>query len=159
MQGAWAHERAYYRCRFPGEYADIQGRHPRSVNVRESAILAGLDRWLAGIFSPHGIDDTCTALAAASEPDPAIRARQDAHRKKLKDCDLSIKLTYHPEGTVEVEARPRVYSSECRRGDLNSHASHAAGHQAVLSCSPEQAFLVRGGCSCHSPSRSLPTRL
>jgi site-specific DNA recombinase len=202
MQGAWAHDRAYYRCRFPGEYADIQGRHPRSVNVRESAILAGLDRWLAGIFSPDRIDDTCTALAAASEPDPAIRARQDAHRKKLKDCDtrlakyraaleagtdpaivgqwiaevqaerltaqraldeatppenqltkdevralvealgdivtalkdadpaakadtyrdLGIKLVYHPEGTVEVEARPRVYSGECRRGDLNPHA-------------------------------------
>ncbi len=196
MQGAWAHGRAYYRCRFPSEYADVQNRHPRSINVRESAILGGLDRWLASIFDPDRIDDTCAALAAASEPDPAIDAREEANRKKLKDCDarlatyraaleagtdpalvgkwiaevqaeramaeralgqtsrgqrltkdevralvaalgdtvaalqqadpvdkaqayreLGISLTYSPDGTVRVEAKPRVYSGVCRRGD------------------------------------------
>ena len=28
-------------------------------------ILAGLDRWLASVFSPSRLDDTCAALAAA----------------------------------------------------------------------------------------------
>ena len=164
--------------------------------MRQSAILGGLDRWLASIFDPDRIDDTCAALAAASEPDPATDARQDANRKKIKDCDarlatyraaleagtdpalvgrwiaevqaerataeralgqatkaerltkdevralvaalgdtvatlqqaapvdkaeayreLGIHLTYHPDGTVRVEVKPRVYSGVCRRGD------------------------------------------
>jgi DNA invertase Pin-like site-specific DNA recombinase len=217
MQGAWAHGRAYYRCRFPSEYADIQGRHPRSINVRESAILQGLDKWLAGVFDPDRIDDTCAALAAASEPDPGTDARQDANRKKLKDCDarlatyraaleagtdpalvgkwiaevqaergaaeravgqatqgqrltkdqvcalvaalgdtvaalrqadpadkadayreLGINLTFHPEGTVQVEARPRVYSGVCRRGDTNPKYTRPlaglVGRSVMLPC-------------------------
>ncbi len=42
------------------------------------------------MFDPDRIDDTCVALAAAREPDPGTDARQDANRKKLKDCDARL---------------------------------------------------------------------
>ncbi|MGQ0616239.1 MAG: recombinase family protein [Acidimicrobiia bacterium] len=87
MQGVWAHDRAYYRCRFPAEYAEVQGRHDRSVNVREEAILPGLDRWLAGIFDPDHLDETCEALAAAGNRGTGDDARVQAARAKIADCD------------------------------------------------------------------------
>ena len=65
MQGAWAHGRAYYRCRFPSEYADIQGRHPRSINVRESAILEGPDKG-----SPASSIPTASTTPAWRSPPP-----------------------------------------------------------------------------------------
>jgi site-specific DNA recombinase len=52
-------------------------------------------------------------VAALRQADPVDKA--DAYR------ELGINLTFHPEGTVKVEARPRVYSGVCRRGDLNPH--------------------------------------
>jgi hypothetical protein len=53
----------------------------------------------------EGLGDIVETL---KEADPAIKA--DVYR------DLGIKLTYHPEGTVQATARPRVYSGACRRG-------------------------------------------
>jgi site-specific DNA recombinase len=90
MVAAWAHDRAYYRCRFPAEYADVQGRHPRSVNVREEAILPGLDRWLAKVFDPENLDATCAALASASEHAEADQARTAAAEAKIADCDRRL---------------------------------------------------------------------
>lgn len=90
MQGVWAHDRAYYRCRFPAEYADVQGRHERSVNVREEAILSGLDRWLASIFRPERLDETCTALAAADDRLDVDVARVQAAKAKIADCDSRL---------------------------------------------------------------------
>lgn len=87
MQGVWAHDRAYYRCRFPSEYADVQGRHERSVNVREEAILPGLDRWLATVFDPEQLDETCEALAGADDRTEIDGARTVAAKAKIADCD------------------------------------------------------------------------
>jgi DNA invertase Pin-like site-specific DNA recombinase len=90
MQGIWAHDRAYYRCRFPAEYADVQGRHNRSVNVREEAILPGLDRWLATVFDPGHLDETCEALAAADDRAAVDDARVQAAKAKIADCDSRL---------------------------------------------------------------------
>ena len=54
MQSHTVHGDAYYRCRFPAEYA-LANRveHPLSVNLREDAIIGHLDRGLAREFAPH----------------------------------------------------------------------------------------------------------
>ncbi len=52
-------------------------------------------------------------VAALQQADPVDKAQ--AYR------ELGINLTYSPDGTVRVEAKPRVYSGVCRRGDLNPH--------------------------------------
>jgi site-specific DNA recombinase len=89
MQGHIAHGVAYYRCRFPQEYA-LANRiaHPRDVYLREDAPVGRLDAWLATLFAPHRRDTTIDTLLAADTPaiDPiALRVRT-----AIKDCDAKL---------------------------------------------------------------------
>ena len=70
MQGQWNHGRAYYRCKFPSDYPDGDLEHPKSIYVKEDAVVPGLDGWLATLFDDDHIDDTCDRLAGVSEPEP-----------------------------------------------------------------------------------------
>ncbi len=75
----WNHDRAHYRCVLAAEYAlanDID--HPKSVYVRESAIVGELDQWIAGLFDPASIDATCAQLAEAQGPADEDVAAVDA---------------------------------------------------------------------------------
>jgi hypothetical protein len=67
MQSHTVHGDAYYRCRFPAEYA-LANRvgHPLNVNLREDAIIGHVDRWLAREFAPHRLTETLRDLAAAA---------------------------------------------------------------------------------------------
>jgi hypothetical protein len=90
-QGTWNHDRPHYRCMYPKNYALAnEVDHPRTVYVREDAILPPLDRWLAGIFDPDRIDETCEQLAAAGGADEAGAAELEAHRRRLVDCDRRV---------------------------------------------------------------------
>ncbi|MEU7876186.1 hypothetical protein [Dactylosporangium sp. NPDC049140] len=61
---------AYYRCRFPQEYALANAiDHPRNVILREDILVDPLDAWLASAFDPVGRRDTICALAEASRAD------------------------------------------------------------------------------------------
>ncbi|WP_280665100.1 MULTISPECIES: recombinase family protein [unclassified Kitasatospora] len=106
MESHWAHDEAYYRCRFPEQYA-LANRieHPRNVYLRERDILGPLDHWLAKIFAPHRIDDTIdlmtTAAGVTSTTDPTLNAE---HAKKtIKQCDA--KLATH-RAALEAGADP-----------------------------------------------------
>jgi hypothetical protein len=49
QQGQSSHGVAYYRCRFPQEYALANAiDHPRNVIMREDIMIGPLDAWLAG---------------------------------------------------------------------------------------------------------------
>ena len=72
LQGQWIRGEAYYRCRYPVEYAAASGfQHPKSVYLREVDLVGRLDDWLADLFSPANLDHTCQTLATASRSDPA----------------------------------------------------------------------------------------
>ncbi|MFF4951241.1 recombinase family protein [Streptomyces chattanoogensis] len=73
MQAQWSHHDAYYRCRFPEEYA-LANRiaHPRNVYLRAKWISPPLDDWLMKVFQPHCLDDTVDVMAAAAEPERPI---------------------------------------------------------------------------------------
>ena len=87
MQGSWNHKRAYYRCKFPAEYAIAADKHPKTIYVREDALTPAIDSWLAQLFNDDHIDDTCAALEDNFGPDPAQQNRLTAARKKLAECD------------------------------------------------------------------------
>jgi site-specific DNA recombinase len=91
MQGTWNHEQAYYRCRYPTEYA-LPGRHhhPRTVYLREAQIVPPLDDWIAGVFEPDRLEDTCRALAEAQEPAVVDDDREAVARQVLVDCDARL---------------------------------------------------------------------
>lgn len=93
MQGQWSHEEAYYRCRFPEEYA-LANRvhHPRNVYVREADVVPVLDGWIAAEFSPSRIAATVDALMAEDAGQDAQRAEQVAElRQTISACDRKLK--------------------------------------------------------------------
>ncbi len=63
MEGAWNHGRAYYRCQVHRDDPVDRGAHPRTIYVKEEALLPGLDGWLGELFDDEHLDDTCDALA------------------------------------------------------------------------------------------------
>ncbi|MET7966280.1 zinc ribbon domain-containing protein [Micromonospora sp. NPDC005305] len=91
MQGQYNHGDAYYRCRFPQEYALAnQVPHPRNVYLREDARTGPLDTWLASAFTPHRIEQTLTALADAqplnhsAAPATAAQTTSDHRRTRIQ---------------------------------------------------------------------------
>lgn len=70
MQGSWNHDNAYYRCKFPAEYAITEEQHAKTVYVRKQAIVPSLDTWIGSLFTDEHLDATCEALAAVSDLDP-----------------------------------------------------------------------------------------
>ena len=91
MQGSWNHDQAYYRCKFPTEYAVAQGQHGKTVYVREAAIVPALDEWIGSLFEDEHLDSTCEALAAVSDLEPEDdEGRELDLRRQLKDCDSKL---------------------------------------------------------------------
>lgn len=86
------HEEAYYRCRYPTEYAlPRRAKHPPTVYVREDQVVPPLDDWIARIFEPDRLEATCRALAEAQEPTPQEDSRRaEAARMTLADCDARL---------------------------------------------------------------------
>ncbi|GAA4580033.1 hypothetical protein GCM10023176_58940 [Micromonospora coerulea] len=90
MQGQYNHGDAYYRCRFPQEYALAnQVAHPSNVYLREDALTDPLDTWLTSAFTPHRIEQTITAMADAQPLDqpPALAT---AAQTIITECDAKL---------------------------------------------------------------------
>lgn len=107
MQGQWNHGRAYYRCKYPTDYPDRGGDHPKSVYVKEEALLPGLDGWLGELFDQEHLDDTCDALAKAAEPDPDEQARRDEIRRRISALDSELD-SYRAVMRNEPDAAPTI---------------------------------------------------
>jgi len=91
MQGSWNHQHAYYRCRYPTEYAlPRRTQHPRTVYLREAQIVQPLDDWISGVFEPGRLEETCRTLAEAQERAPEADGRAEAARRTLADCDTRL---------------------------------------------------------------------
>ncbi len=80
LQGQWVRGEAYYRCRYPTEYAhSAHLDHPSNVYLRETDLVAKLDTWLARLVSPANIETTCRRLAAAhAQPNVGVDAALEA---------------------------------------------------------------------------------
>jgi len=85
-------DQAYYRCRFPAEYA-LANRvdHPKTVYLRECEITSRLDPWLGQVFGPASLDNTLAMLAgraAAGTGDTS--ARTEAAQARIAGLDKKI---------------------------------------------------------------------
>ncbi|WP_405090257.1 recombinase family protein [Micromonospora sp. NBC_01392] len=93
MQSHQAHETAYYRCRYPNEYALANHvQHPRNVYVAERDIVPALDNWLLKMFAPHRLTETIRQLHAA-QPDAgpgSIAPEITAANKIIAGCDAKL---------------------------------------------------------------------
>jgi hypothetical protein len=90
MQGSWNGGRAHYRCRYPTQYA-LANRveHPKSVYVREDAVLPRLDAWLGVILDPATVDATVAALAAVDH-DNTTRTEIERCERARADCEQRL---------------------------------------------------------------------
>ncbi|MBO0868700.1 MAG: zinc ribbon domain-containing protein [Micromonosporaceae bacterium] len=90
MQGQYSHDAAYYRCRYPNEYAAVNHtEHPRNVHLAEHDVLPLLDNWLLRAFEPHRLTDTVARLHAAQDVQPTIAPApaKDDHQAIIDGCD------------------------------------------------------------------------
>ncbi|MET8862308.1 zinc ribbon domain-containing protein [Nonomuraea sp. NPDC004580] len=91
MQGNWNNDQAYYRCRYPAEYAMVNNiDHPKVASFREIDLLGRLDAWLARVFEPGRREQTIKTLAEygqdACTPDSAL----ETARSKVAECDRKL---------------------------------------------------------------------
>jgi len=92
MQSSWNNGRAYYRCKFPAEYAIKEDKHPKTVYLREDAILPRLDGWIGDLFDPAHLDATCAALAHASDRDAAQPPEPNLLiADQLRECEAKLR--------------------------------------------------------------------
>jgi len=90
MQGQWNHDAAYYRCRYPQEYALANAvEHPRNVYLAEREVLPALDDWLARAFTPRAIETTIDALFS-SQPDLVPEPDTAASDEVIAECDAKL---------------------------------------------------------------------
>jgi site-specific DNA recombinase len=69
MQGSWNNHTAYYRCRFPREYARANSiEHPANVYLREDRLLEPMLSWICRSLPPH-------LYAWAARQSPVTRTR------------------------------------------------------------------------------------
>ena len=88
MQGNPNHGFNHYRCVFSAEYALANKiDHPKSVYVKESAIMPELDRWLAQLFAPENLEQTIAQMLDGGADLEGTDAKVEAARRKLADCD------------------------------------------------------------------------
>ncbi len=147
MQGHWAHDQAYYRCRYPTEYA-LANRihHPRNIYLRETWVLAPLDDWLATVFLPHRINDTIELMAAAAAPGhDSDRATIERARAAIAECDA--KLATH-RAALEAGADPSVITqwiteTQARRARAEAELRTVTKDQGARMSRDEIACLVR----------------
>lgn len=90
MQGQWLRGTAYYRCRFPDQYASANKLpHPRNVYLREDQLVAPLDDWLLTALAPAQLEATIEAMYASQHdnlPEPCA----DSIQQIIEDCDRKI---------------------------------------------------------------------
>ncbi len=119
--------RVCYRC----ELAKVRAvpadlNHPRTVYVREDAIVPRLDAWLAEIVTPE-------ALAASQAVSPDIAASDAAVASRLADCDARINrlLNAIEEGAARELVIPRLQAVQNERARLEQSLGTRAARRTL----------------------------
>jgi site-specific DNA recombinase len=132
MQGHWANAAPYYRCRFPSEYA-LANRisHPLNITLRQDALLAPLDEWLARKFDRPYLPATINELTAASAGPPEPHPQEDQIKAEIAKCDR--KLDQY-RATLDAGADPTTVARW-----ITETEAERARHQAAMRAVPQRA--------------------
>jgi DNA invertase Pin-like site-specific DNA recombinase len=90
MEGSWNNAKPYYRCQIHRDDPVDRAGHPPTIYMKEEAILPQVDEWLAELFDDDHLDDTCRALADATEVDPDEAVRRKEMRDRIAKMDEEI---------------------------------------------------------------------
>ena len=141
LQGQWIHGEAYYRCRYPTEYATAAGfDHPRSVNLREADLLPQIDAWLGQLTDPDHLQATCQAIASASDQHATRSAERAAARQLLADCDRRL-ARYR--AALEAGTDPTVVGQWIAEVTATRQAAETSLHQLAAAPDPVSPEAIR----------------
>jgi hypothetical protein len=137
MEGSWNNGEAYYRCRFPEEYALANKvSHPRNVYLREAVLLPRLDGWLGRYFALHRRAETIAAIVAAQGD-----VRQDATtalaRQTIAECDRKL-ARYQ----AALDALDEDTDTDVIAGWIAQAQKRRSAAQAQLRHTPRQAHVT-----------------
>jgi site-specific DNA recombinase len=114
MQGQYNHGAAYYRCRYPKEYALARNvRHPANVYLREADVVPAIDGWLAIIFAPHRLAQTIREMQAAQAPF-ATRPAEPCPDTRAAIADCDTRLTRY-QAALDAGADPQAVAEWTRQ--------------------------------------------
>ncbi len=106
MQGHTVRDDAYYRCRYPQEYALANTiRHPANVFVREDIILPALDKWIARALAPPQLSDTLQAMATAQASPSSDDLAVSQARRAIDESNTKLA---HYRAALDAGADPVV---------------------------------------------------
>ena len=140
MEGTWNNDRPHYRCRFPSEYALAnQIERPRSVYLREDAVLSPLDGWLGRLFEPRNVHTTIDAIASALSTDASLantvmdEARRVAQQveQQLVRYRAALDAGADPAVVAGWIADAQVRRSRAERVLRGSHAPRRMGRDQI----------------------------
>jgi site-specific DNA recombinase len=141
LQGQWIRGEAYYRCRYPAEYASAAGfDHPRSVNLREVDLLPRIDAWLTRLTDSDHLQATCQAIVSASDQHAARSAERAAARQLLADCDRRL-ARYR--AAVEAGTDPAVVGQWIAEVTATRQAAEGSLHQLDAAPDPVSPDAIR----------------
>jgi DNA invertase Pin-like site-specific DNA recombinase len=119
MQGNWNNQQAYYRCRFPQEYALVnEYDHPKVVYLREAEILEPIDAWLATAFAPERIATTVETLAAQAADSGETAAHELRKQLARQDRKLTQYRAALDAGADPVEVTRWINDAQKERAKL-----------------------------------------
>jgi site-specific DNA recombinase len=125
MQGHWINSAAYYRCRFPSEYALANKiSHPRNVYLREDAFDAEVTGWLAAALAPGRLEETIDHMTAAQA---VAEDTTQAEAAKAKIADANLKMARY-KAALEVGGDPaeiNAWIAEAKAQRLKAQAELA----------------------------------
>lgn len=136
MQAQHSHGIAYYRCRYPQEYAlTNKVDHPRNVIMREEALITPLDTWLVQQFAPlqrrHTIAtilDQARLGVPAPAPTPATTTGPT-----IAECDTKL-ARYR--AALDAGADPTIVAAWI--AETQTERRHAAQHEKAETAPPAQ---------------------
>ncbi|MBF9130118.1 recombinase family protein [Plantactinospora sp. S1510] len=144
MQARHSHGVAYYRCRYPQEYALANKvDHPRNVIMREEVLIQPLDTWLAQQFGPLHRRHTITKLidqATVGMPTPASKPQGPT------TAELDAKLTRY-RAALDAGADPAVVAgwiaeTQAEREHINQRHNVPTPVDELSSLSEDQIIAI-----------------
>ena len=108
MQASWNHGSAYYRCKFPAEYAVDRAAAPQDRLRPRERDRPGFDAWIGSLFAEEHLDATCEALPAVSdldpEDDPDASSTSDASSKIATPSSPGTGLSSSSDSDITIVA-------------------------------------------------------
>jgi type II secretory pathway pseudopilin PulG len=136
MEGTWNHDRPYYRCQIHRDDPAEHPEHQATIYVREDAIVPSLDTWVAELFNDDRLDDTCTALADAAQPNTDDQARQRQIRERIRKLDEELD-SYRTIIRTEPEAASAVGKWIAEANQERRRLETMLGQQPTTRLTPE----------------------